>query len=33
MAFAWWIVPCLPFPGLLHIYFLFTTWLMICTDS
>jgi hypothetical protein len=25
MAFAWWIVPCLPFPGLPHIYFLFTT--------
>ena len=24
MAFAWWIVPCLPFPGLPHIYFLFT---------
>jgi hypothetical protein len=24
MAFAWWLVPCLPFPGLPHIYFLFT---------
>ena len=24
MALAWWLVPCLPFPGLLHIYFLFT---------
>ena len=24
MAFAWWIVPCLPFTGLPHIYFLFT---------
>ena len=23
MALAWWLVPCLPFPGLLHIYFLF----------
>jgi hypothetical protein len=22
-----WLVPCLPFPGLLHIYFLFTVWL------
>jgi hypothetical protein len=21
---AWWLVPCLPFPGLPHIYFLFT---------
>ena len=21
MAFAWWLVPCLPFPGLPHIYF------------
>jgi hypothetical protein len=29
MAFAWWIVPCLPFPGLTHIYFLFTTQLRI----
>jgi hypothetical protein len=27
MAFAWWIVLCLPFPGLPHIYFLFTVWL------
>ena len=24
---AWWLVPCLPFPGLPHIYFLFTVWL------
>jgi hypothetical protein len=24
MALAWWLVPCLPFPGLRHIYFLFT---------
>ena len=24
MGFAWWIVLCLPFPGLPHIYFLFT---------
>jgi hypothetical protein len=24
MAFAWWLVLCLPFPGFLHIYFLFT---------
>jgi hypothetical protein len=24
MALAWWLVPCLPLPGLLHIYFLFT---------
>jgi hypothetical protein len=29
MAFAWWIVPCLPFPGLPHIYFLFTVRLII----
>jgi hypothetical protein len=29
MALAWWLVPCLPFPGLLHIYFLFTVWLII----
>ena len=29
MAFAWWLVPCLPFPGLPHIYFLFTVWLRI----
>ena len=27
MALAWWLVPCLPFPGLPHIYFLFTVWL------
>jgi hypothetical protein len=27
MAFAWWLVPCLPFPGLPHIYFLFTSYL------
>jgi hypothetical protein len=27
VALAWWLVPCLPFPGLLHIYFLFTVWL------
>ena len=24
MALAWWLVPCLPFRGLPHIYFLFT---------
>ena len=24
MALAWWLVPCLPFPRLPHIYFLFT---------
>jgi hypothetical protein len=24
MSLAWWLVPCLPFPGLPHIYFLFT---------
>ena len=24
MALAWWLVPCLPFLGLPHIYFLFT---------
>jgi hypothetical protein len=24
MALAWWLVPCLPFPGWPHIYFLFT---------
>jgi hypothetical protein len=24
MALAWWLVPCFPFPGLPHIYFLFT---------
>ena len=24
MALAWWLVPCLSFPGLLHNYFLFT---------
>jgi hypothetical protein len=29
VALAWWLVPCLPFPGLLHIYFLFTMWLRI----
>jgi hypothetical protein len=29
MAFAWWIVPCLPFPCLPHIYFLFTARLRI----
>ena len=29
VALAWWLVPCLPFPGLLHIYFLFTVWLRI----
>ena len=27
MALAWWLVPCLPFPVLPHIYFLFTVWL------
>ena len=26
VALARWLVPCLPFPGLLHIYFLFTVW-------
>jgi hypothetical protein len=29
MALAWWLVPCLTFPGLPHIYFLFTVWLRI----
>ena len=29
MALAWWLVPCLPFPGLPHIYFLFTVQLRI----
>ena len=29
VALAWWLVPCLPFPGLLHIYFLFTVCLKI----
>jgi hypothetical protein len=29
MALAWWLVPCLPFPGLPHIYFLFTVRLRI----
>ena len=29
MALAWWLVPCLPFPGLRHIYFLFTVRLWI----
>jgi hypothetical protein len=29
MALAWWFVPCLPFPGLSHIYFLFTVRLRI----
>jgi hypothetical protein len=29
MALAWWVVPCLPFPGLPHIYFLFTVRLRI----
>jgi hypothetical protein len=29
IALAWWLVPCLPFPGLPHIYFLFTVWLRI----
>ena len=29
MALAWWLLPCLPFPGLLHIYFLFTVGLRI----
>ena len=27
MAFAWWLVPCLSFPGLPHIYFLLNVWL------
>jgi hypothetical protein len=31
VALAWWLVPCVPFPGLLHIYFLFTVWLRINT--
>ena len=29
MALAWWLVPCLPFPDLPHIYFLFTVRLRI----
>jgi hypothetical protein len=29
VALAWWPVPCLPFPGLPHIYFLFTVRLRI----
>ena len=29
MALAWWLVLCLPFPGLPHIYSLFTVWLRI----
>jgi hypothetical protein len=29
MALAWWLVPCLPFPDLPHIYFLFTARLRI----
>ena len=29
MALAWWLVPCLPFPSLPHIYFLFTVRLRI----
>jgi hypothetical protein len=29
MVLAWWLVPCLPFPGLPHIYFLFTVRLRI----
>ena len=29
VALAWWLVPCLPFPGLPHIYFLFTVRLRI----
>jgi hypothetical protein len=29
MALAWWLVLCLPFPGLPHIYFLFTVQLRI----
>jgi hypothetical protein len=29
MTLAWWLVPCLPFPGLPHIYFLFTVRLRI----
>jgi hypothetical protein len=27
VALAWWLVLCLSFPGLVHIYFLFTVWL------
>jgi hypothetical protein len=30
MTLTWWLVPCLPFPGLPHIYFLFTVRLRIC---
>jgi hypothetical protein len=29
MSLAWWLVPCFPFPGLPHIYFLFTARLRI----
>jgi hypothetical protein len=29
VALTWWLVPCLPFPGLPHIYFLFTARLRI----
>ena len=29
LTLAWWLVPCLPFPGLPHIYFLFTVRLII----
>jgi hypothetical protein len=29
VALVWWLVPCLPFPGLPHIYFLFTVRLRI----
>jgi hypothetical protein len=29
VALTWWFVPCLPFPGLLHIYCLFTARLII----
>jgi hypothetical protein len=29
MALEWWLVPCLPFPGLPHIYFLLTVRLRI----
>ena len=29
VALAWWLVPCFPFPGLPHIYFLFTVRLRI----
>jgi hypothetical protein len=33
MAFAWWIVPCLPFPGLRHIYLEFFMFAVIKTRA